>query len=72
MGHEFTSDFFSLRILLIYFQAITLQARGRSNVSSALFQRRDAETTLNYGYFKPLCLQIIYLNVHTRLFMNTG
>ena len=40
MAPEYASNLFSLRILLIYFQTITL---GRSNVSSTLFQRRDVE-----------------------------
>ena len=40
MAPEYASNLFSLRILLIYFQTITL---GNSNVSSTLFQRRDVE-----------------------------
>ena len=34
-------------VFLVRFQTIKLQTRGRNKFSSALFQYRDIETTLN-------------------------
>ena len=57
-------------VFLVRFQTIKLQTRGRNKVSSALFQCRDIETTLNEGYSNLLCLQVIYLSANTGLFIN--
>ena len=57
-----------VNVFLVRFQTNTLQTRGTNNVGPTLFQRREIETTLN---FNPLCLQVIYLNANTSLFMNT-
>ena len=43
IGSGYASNLFSLRIPLIFFQTITLQTQGISNVSSTLFQRCDVE-----------------------------
>ena len=37
----------TVNVFLVRFQTITLQTRGKNNVSPALFQRRDVETTVN-------------------------
>ena len=36
-----------MNVFFVRLQTVTLQTRGRDNVSLTLFQRRDIETTLN-------------------------